>query len=37
MSRVVAVAPADLRIGMAVRSRIVVEDDVPVLVFEPAP
>ena len=34
MSRVVGIAPADVKIGMAVRARIVVEDDAPLVVFE---
>ena len=36
MSRVVGIAPADVKIGMAVRARIVVEDDAPLVVFEAA-
>ncbi|MCZ4315195.1 OB-fold domain-containing protein [Comamonadaceae bacterium G21597-S1] len=36
MSRVEGIAPADVRIGMAVRARIVQQDDQPLLVFEPA-
>jgi uncharacterized OB-fold protein len=36
MSRVVGLAPADVRIGLAVRARIVVEDEAPLVVFEPA-
>jgi uncharacterized OB-fold protein len=36
MSRVVGIAPAQVRIGMPVRARIVVEDDAPLVVFEPA-
>jgi len=34
MSRVVGIAPADVKIGMSVCARIVVEDDAPLLVFE---
>ncbi len=34
MSRVVGIAPADVKIGMPVRARIVVEDDAPLVVFE---
>ncbi len=36
MSRVVGIAPAEVRIGMPVRARIVVEDDASLVVFEPA-
>lgn len=36
MSRVVGIAPTEVRIGMPVQARIVVEDDAPLLVFEPA-
>jgi len=36
MSRVIGIAPAEVHIGMAVRARIVVEDDAPLVVFEPA-
>lgn len=36
MSRVDGVAPQAVTIGMAVMARIVVENDAPVLVFEPA-
>jgi uncharacterized OB-fold protein len=36
MSRVVDIAPEDVRIGMAVRARIIEEDGAPLLVFEPA-
>jgi uncharacterized protein len=36
MSRVVGIAPAEVRIGMAVRARIVMEDDAPLVVFQPA-
>jgi uncharacterized OB-fold protein len=36
MSRVAGIAPMDVRIGMPVRARIVVEDDAPLVVFEPA-
>ena len=35
MSRVIGLAPADVTIGLAVRARIVVENDVPLVVFEP--
>jgi len=35
MSRVVGIAPSDVRIGMPVRARIVREDDAPLVVFEP--
>ena len=34
MSRVVGIAPADVKIGMSVRARIVVEDDAPLVEFE---
>jgi len=34
MSRVVGIAPADVKIGMPVRARIVVEDDAPLVLFE---
>jgi uncharacterized protein len=34
MSRVVGIAPADVKIGMAVRAKVVVEDDAPLVVFE---
>lgn len=36
MSRVDGIAPAAVRIGMAVRARIIREADKPLLVFEPA-
>jgi uncharacterized OB-fold protein len=36
MSRVVGIEPAQARIGMPVQARIVVEDGVPLVVFEPA-
>jgi uncharacterized OB-fold protein len=36
MSRVVGIAPAEVRIGMPVRALIVTEDDAPLVVFEPA-
>lgn len=35
MSRVVGVAPEDVKIGMAVRARIVQENEQPLVVFEP--
>lgn len=35
MSRVVGIDPAEVRIGMPVRARIVIENDAPLLVFEP--
>ena len=34
MSRVVGIAPIDVKIGMAVRAKVVVEDDAPLVVFE---
>jgi len=37
MSRVEGVEPDQVAIGMAVVAKIVVEDDGPVIVFEPAP
>jgi hypothetical protein len=36
MSRVVGIAPVDVKIGMKVRARIITEDDAPLLVFEKA-
>ena len=36
MSRVEGIAPEAVKIGMAVRARIVTEDDQPLVVFEPA-
>ena len=36
MSRVEGIAPEAVKIGMAVRARIITEDDAPVVVFEPA-
>ena len=36
MSRVVGIAPGDVRIGMPVRARIVTDNDAPLVVFEPA-
>lgn len=36
MSRVVGIAPEDVRIGMAVSARIVAENETALLVFEPA-
>ena len=36
MSRVVGIAPGLVTIGMPVRARIVVENDAPLLVFDPA-
>ena len=36
MSRVEGIAPDEIKIGMAVRARIISEDDKPVLVFDPA-
>lgn len=35
MSRVVGVPPLDVTVGMTVRARIVVEDQTPLVVFEP--
>lgn len=35
MSRVDGVAPGDVRIGMAVRARVIQEDGQPLVVFEP--
>lgn len=36
MSRVEGIAPADIRIGLPVRARIIQADDGPLLVFAPA-
>jgi len=36
MSRIVGVAPAEVKIGMPVRARIVTDNDAPLVVFEPA-
>jgi uncharacterized OB-fold protein len=36
MSRVEGIAPDEVRIGMAVRAKIVAQDGEPVIVFEPA-
>lgn len=36
MSRVIGIAPENVEIGMAVRAKVVVEDDVPLVIFEPA-
>lgn len=36
MSRVVGIAPGEVRIGMPVRARIVVENDAALVVFDPA-
>lgn len=36
MSRVEGVAPEDVRIGMAVRAKIITQDEEPVLVFVPS-
>ena len=36
MSRIVGIAPAEVRIGMPVRARIVTENDASLVVFEPA-
>jgi uncharacterized OB-fold protein len=36
MSRVVGIAPEEVRIGMAVRAKIVADHEAAVLVFEPA-
>src|SRR5687767_5505860 len=36
MSRVVGIAPGDVKIGMPVRAKIVSENDQPLVVFEPA-
>ncbi len=36
MSRVVGVAAADVKIGMQVRARIVIDNDAPLVVFDPA-
>ena len=35
MSRVDGVAPEDVKIGMPVRARVIVENDQPMVVFEP--
>lgn len=35
MSRVVGIGPADVRIGMAVKAKVVQQDEQPLLVFEP--
>lgn len=36
MSRIDGIAPEEVRIGMEVVARIRVEDDLPIIVFEPA-
>lgn len=36
MSRVDGIAPENVRIGMAVRAKIIRENDTPIVVFEPA-
>jgi uncharacterized OB-fold protein len=36
MSRVEGLAPQDVKIGMSVRAKIVSQEDMPVVVFEPA-
>ena len=36
MSRVDGIAPEAVKIGMAVRARVITEDDHPLVVFEPA-
>jgi uncharacterized protein len=36
MSRVDGIAPEAVKIGMAVRARVIIEDDHPLVVFEPA-
>ena len=36
MSRVVGIAAADVKIGMPVQARIVLENDQPLVVFDPA-
>ena len=36
MSRVVGIAAADVKIGMPVRARVVIENDAPLVVFDPA-
>lgn len=36
MSRVDGLAPQEVRIGMAVQARVIRENEVPLLVFEPA-
>jgi hypothetical protein len=36
MSRVVGIAAADVKIGMPVRARIVIDNDAPLVVFDPA-
>ena len=36
MSRVVGIPAADVKIGMPVRARIVVDNDAPLVVFDPA-
>ena len=35
MSRVVGIAAADVKIGMLVRARVVIENDAPLVVFDP--
>jgi uncharacterized OB-fold protein len=36
MSRVVGIAAAEVKIGMPVRARIVIDNDAPLVVFDPA-
>ena len=36
MSRVVGIAPGEVRIGMPVSARIVIENDAALVVFDPA-
>lgn len=36
MSRVIGIAPDDVRIGMGVKAKIVIDDEAPLVVFEPA-
>jgi hypothetical protein len=36
MSRVDGIAPEAVKIGMAVRARVITEDEHPLVVFEPA-
>ena len=37
MTRIEGIAPDQVRIGMRVAARVVIEDDAPLLVFEAAP
>jgi hypothetical protein len=36
MSRIDGIAPEAVKIGMAVRARVITDDDHPLVVFEPA-